>query len=196
MSAPIQNTRRTESEVDSIFPDRWSPRALSPAPIPEEQLRMLFEAARWAPSCYNEQPWHFVYATSAEGRAHLGEALVEKNRQWALQAPLLMFILARRTFARGGKPNRHAPFDAGAAWMSLAIQARRLGLYAHAMAGFSVPKAFQVLGVAEQDYEIMAAVAVGRRADPTTLPEDLREMESPNDRKPLSEVAAEFRPGD
>lgn len=100
-----------------------------------------------------------------------------------------MFILARRNFQQSGKENRHAQYDAGAAWMSLALQARRLGLYAHAMAGFNQKKAYEVLGAAEEDYHIMAAVAVGRMGEASELPEDLLTMESPNTRKSHAEVA-------
>ncbi|MDD5708685.1 MAG: nitroreductase family protein, partial [Kiritimatiellae bacterium] len=124
-----------------MFVDRWSPRAYLPEPIPEHQIRMLFEAARWAPSCFNEQPWLFVYATSEADRSRFAAALVEKNRAWAGIAPLLIFVLARRNFRQSGKQNRHAAFDSGAAWMSLALQARKLGLYAHGMAGFDINKA-------------------------------------------------------
>jgi nitroreductase len=120
--------------------------------------------------------------------------LVEKNQRWAARCPLLMFVLARRQFKEGGRENRHAPFDAGSAWMSVALQARRLGLYAHAMAGFSLKKAYEVLGVSEEDYLIMAAIAVGRKGDADQLPEDLRTMESPNARKPQAEVATDKFP--
>ncbi len=193
MPRPIHNGRTPEVEVDSMFLDRWSPRAFLPDPISDPQLAALFEAARWAPSCYNEQPWLFVYARSPEDRELFASALVEKNRLWAGRAPLLLFVLARKSFARNGKPNRHAVFDAGASWMALALQARRLGLYAHGMAGFSRERAAEVIGADQEVYEIMAAVAVGHRGEPTGLPEDLAAMESPNGRKPPNEVAAEGR---
>jgi nitroreductase len=104
-------------------------------------------------------------------------------------APLLIFVTARKTFSKNAKPNRHAPFDAGAAWMSLALQARKLGLHAHAMAGFDRENAHDILGLPEEEFDIIAAVAVGRRVEPDKLPEDLAAGEAPNDRKPLSEVA-------
>ena len=188
------NDRMAEVEVDSMFTDRWSPRAFLSDTLPEHQIKALFEAARWAPSCFNEQPWLFVYATEPEQRRELASVLVAKNQRWAAKCPLLMFVLARRQFKEGGRENRHAPFDAGSAWMSLALQARRLGLYAHAMAGFSIKKAYEVLGVPEEDYHIMAAIAVGRKGDADQLPEDLRTMESPNDRKPLDAVATDKFP--
>jgi nitroreductase len=184
------NQRVPEAEVDSMFVDRWSPRAFLPDPIPEHQVKSLFEAARWAPSCFNEQPWLFMYATTAEDRNRFASALVEKNRVWASKAPMLLFVLAKRNFAQSGKPNRYAPFDAGAAWMSFALQARKLGLYAHGMAGFDINKAYEVLGVSKEEYDVMAAVAVGKKGDPQQLPLQAREMEAPNGRKPLSEVFA------
>lgn len=189
MILPLPNPRVPETDVDSQFTDRWSPRAFRSDPLSEEQLASLFEAARWAPSCFNEQPWLFLYATGPSDRERFLTALVEKNRLWACRAPLLMFVLARRNFAYNGQPNRHAPFDAGAAWVSLALQARKLGLYAHAMAGFSRGKAYQILNIDENEFDIMAAVAVGYRSEPDGLPEEMREGESPNARKPSAEVA-------
>jgi nitroreductase len=189
MDGKPENHRMPEWDIDSMFVDRWSPRGFLSDPLTERELHTLFEAARWAPSCYNEQPWLFVYATEPEARGKLLSCLVAKNQAWARQAPVLMFVLARRNFAKGGKENRHAPFDAGAAWMAMALQARKLGLYAHAMAGFSLEKAHETLGVSSEEYLIMAAVAAGRRGDATGLPDDLRAMESPNSRKPHAEVA-------
>jgi nitroreductase len=184
-----RNPRIPTVDIDSQFLDRWSPRAFDPSPLTDDQLAALFEAARWAPSCYNEQPWLFLYAVTPEDRTRFGTALVPANQVWALRAPLLLFVLCRRRFRHNHQENRHAPFDAGAAWMALALQARKLGLHAHAMAGFSRQKAYEVLGVPAEDYDIMAAVAVGRRGDAQLLPEDLAAREQPSDRKPLAEVA-------
>ena len=189
MSKPDANPRAPETEVDSMFIDRWSPRAFLPDPIPEYQIKTLFEAARWAPSSFNEQPWLFLYATEPEKRKVLVSLLLEKNQRWAESVPLLMFVIARRKFAKGGTENRHAKFDAGAAWMSLALQARKLGLYAHAMAGFHLEKSYEVLGVPKDSYEVIAAIAVGRLGDSSGLPDDLLQMEMPKGRKPLAEVA-------
>lgn len=189
MTAKAPNTRVAAAEIDSMFTDRWSPRSFLEESLPEHQIQALFEAARWAPSCFNEQPWLFAYATEPDVRRKLGSALVAKNQRWALRAPLLMFVLARRNFKEGGRENRHAPFDAGAAWMSLALQARKMGLYAHAMAGFSIDKAYEVLGVSADDYLVMAAIAVGRRDPDAELPEDLAKMESPNARKSMAAIA-------
>ncbi len=189
----VPNNRVTEAEVDPMFPGRWSPRAFDPTPLPEETVASLFEAARWAPSCNNEQPWLFVYG--AKGGAAPDEwetflqILNERNGSWAKNAPVLAILFARRTFARNDKPNRWAGFDCGAAWVSLALQARSMGLYAHGMAGFHPDKAYELLNVPEDEYEAMAAIAVGAYGDREALPEPIREMDEPNDRKPLGEVA-------
>jgi nitroreductase len=188
MSRSWNNRRNPDVEVDSIFLDRWSPRALATTPLTELQISSLFEAARWAPSCFNEQPWLFRYAVTVEDRQRFAMALSEKNRSWAPRAPLLIYLLVRRVFAKTGRDNRHAIFDAGAAWMALALQARRLGLFAHAMAGFDQATAARVLEIDLSQFEIITAIAVGHYGDPALLPEDLRALERPNERKPTEAV--------
>jgi nitroreductase len=185
----VPNHRIPDAAVNPMFLERWSPRAFDPAPLPEEDIATLFEAARWAPSCFNEQPWLFVYGTLEEERSVFLEILSEKNGVWAHNAPILAILFARRTFASSDKPNRWAPFDCGAAWVSLALQARSMGLYAHGMAGFSREKAYQLLNVPEEEYDAMAAIAVGMYGDRDNLDERFKETEQPNTRKPLSEVA-------
>lgn len=194
MNAKPPNARVPDWDIDSMFVDRWSPRAFLDEPLTEREIQTLFEAARWAPSCFNEQPWFFVYATEAEQRRRLVACLAAKNQLWAARAPLVMFVLSRRNFEKTGKENRHAPFDAGAAWMALALQARKLGLYAHAMAGFNLDKAYDTLGVSREEFHVMAAMAVGRLGDASGLPDDLRAMESPNRRKPHAAVTTDVFP--
>jgi nitroreductase len=184
-----ENPRIPANEVDSMFVDRWSPRAFLPEPIPACHLDSLFEAVRWAPSCFNEQPWTFHYASSPASKSRFLSALFEKNRLWAAKAPLIMFLVASKQFSSTDKPNRHAPFDCGTAWLSLALQARKLGYYAHAMAGFSQKKVFEILSLDAEKNEVMAAIVVGRLGDPNTLPSDLKQMEVPNQRKTSSEIA-------
>jgi len=185
----IPNNRIPDAPVNPIFLDRWSPRAFDPTPLPEEDIATLFEAARWAPSCFNEQPWLFVYGTSEEEKETFLEILMEKNRLWAHNAPVLAILFARRTFAHGGRPNRWAGLDCGAAWASLAFQARLMGLYAHGMAGFNQKRAYELLSVPEDKYEAMCAIALGAYGDRDALLPEVLEMEQPNDRKPLTEVA-------
>ena len=185
----VPNNRVPDAAVNPMFLDRWSPRAFDPTPLPEEDIASLFEAARWAPSCFNEQPWMFLYGTSEEEKDTFLEILVEKNRIWAHSAPVLAVLFAKRTFAHGDRPNRWAELDCGAAWVSLALQARMMGLYAHGMAGFSQKKAYELLNVPEEEYEAMCAIAIGAYGDRDSLPAEMLEMEQPNGRKALSEVA-------
>lgn len=189
MLPKIENARVPEHEVDAIFTDRWSPRSFLPEPLALWQIESLIEAARWSPSCFNEQPWEFVYAVSENDRQRIVETLVEKNQRWAGSAPLLMYLLTKRFFGEGTRPNRHAPFDAGSAWMALALQARRLGLYAHAMAGFSMDKAYQLLKIDREKYEIMCAIAVGRHGRVENLADEFKSKEAPNSRKSFTNMA-------
>jgi len=185
------NPRVPSVDLDSMFTDRWSPRAFDTQPLTQRQIDSLFEAARWAPSCLNQQPWLFVYATTEADRERFLSALVEGNRIWVRNAPLILYLLCRKAFGHNGQENRHAPFDAGAAWLALALQARKLGLYAHAMAGFSRDKAYDLLNAPAEDYDIMAAIAVGYRAEPDILPEDVAARETPSERQPLERMVRE-----
>ena len=179
--------------LDSMFLERWSPRAFSTEPLDDETVATLFEAARWSPSCFNEQPWRFVYAVTEAARAAFTEALTPGNQRWAGRAPLLAFLFARQRFRHNDNPNRLGQFDAGAAWLSLALQAEKLGLRAHGMAGFDVERAHALTGVDPSHYTAMCAIAIGYQGDPADLPEDLREREQPSDRLALEEVVFEER---
>lgn len=184
-------SRSPQAPVNDQFLCRWSPRAFTEDPVTDPQLASLFEAARWAPSCYNEQPWMYVYATAAdvEDFERMASLLVDGNRVWAEKAPVLGIVFARRRFARNDKPNRWAAFDAGAASMSLALQALEMGLATHFMGGIHEDRCYEKLGVPKDDFEAMAGFAIGTKGDPDSLPQDLREREAPSDRKPLAEVA-------
>ncbi|NNL56862.1 MAG: nitroreductase, partial [Pseudomonadales bacterium] len=120
------SVRDAAAGVNNLFVQRWSPRAYLPTLIPEHDLHTIFDAARWSPSCYNEQPWQFISSTPAT-HAQFLRLLVEANQQWAKHAPVLGFVIANKYFARNGKPNVHALFDAGAAWMAVNLQASLLG---------------------------------------------------------------------
>lgn len=187
ISPPTVNNRLADAPVDSQFLDRWSPRAFSLEPPDPEAIQSLFEAARWAPSAGNEQPWIYVYATEPEERARFLEVLDESNQQWAKNAPMIAFVIARLTLSKNGRPNRTARFDTGSSWISLALEARKLGLYAHAMAGFNADKAHETLNVPRIGYEVMAAIAIGQYGDPSELSEYNQGREKPSQRKHIDE---------
>lgn len=157
----------------------------------EAQVLRLLEAARWAPSAANHQPWRFVWALrqDAEFAAILG-ALTAGNRTWAAHAAALIVVASRDGVLRDGAevPNRWAAFDSGAAWMSLALQAQDMGLAAHGMGGFDAADLARVVGL-PAGHSLQAVVAVGERGPVEALPEDLRAREEPNGRRPLPESA-------
>ncbi|MEI7473621.1 MAG: nitroreductase family protein [bacterium] len=187
----ILNNRHPEHEIDAMFLDRWSPRAISSQKLDDETILRLFESSRWSPSCFNEQPWLFLYAKEDKDLEIFNSILVEKNQLWANKAPLLIYVFARNSFNYNGEPNSSAQFDCGSAWMSLALQARKMGLYAHAMAGFNSEKAYELLNVPKDKYTVMVAIAVGYLGDKEVLPHDMKEKDFPNDRKPLEEILKE-----
>jgi nitroreductase len=166
--------------IDELLAKRFSPYTFSSRAVKPEELRQLFEPARSAPSSYNEQPWRFVVATrqDSEAFARLLETLVERNREWAQHAPVLVLSVAKLDFAHNGKPNRHAWYDVGQAVAYLTLQAAALGLYVHQMAGFEAGKARQLLGI-PQGYEPVAMMAVGYLGDPEPLAEPLRQRDRP-----------------
>ncbi len=163
------------AELHELLQKRWSPVAFSPRPVEPEKLHSLLEAARWAPSSFNEQPWVFLVATKddAENFQRLLGCLVEGNRAWAQYAPVLMLSVAKLNFALNGKPNRHALHDVGAAAAYLTVQATALGLYVHQMAGFDADNARREYSIPE-GYEPGAAIALGYLGDDAGLPEKLR----------------------
>jgi len=192
MEAPtvdVDRFRRLDHPVETLIYHRWSARAMSAQPLSSTELMRLFEAARWAPSSFNEQPWRFVYAErDSEHWARFVELLSEGNRRWAPQAAVLIVVLSRSTFERNGRPSRTHSYDTGAAWQNLALQGCRMGLVVHGMAGFDYDAARVVLQVPEE-FAVEAMIAVGRPAPTETLPEPLREREVPSGRKPLAELA-------
>ena len=181
--------RHPDHAVEPLIVRRWSPRAMSGEPLAERELLTLFEAARWAPSAYNEQEWRFLYARrdSQHWPTFFG-LLVEANQAWCHRAAALIVVLSHKVFTRNGKPNPVHTFDAGAAFENLALQGTALGLVVHGMAGFERDKARTALSV-PGDYDIEAMIAVGHPGDPAELPPELREREIPSDRKPVSEIA-------
>jgi nitroreductase len=186
----MKKTAETAFPVHELIAERWSPRAFADRPVDPALLGSLLEAARWAPSCFNAQPWRLLVARreDAEGFERLAACLVEGNA-WAKRAPVLMLTVARTTFEHNGKPNRHAWHDVGLASAALALQAQALGLATHMMAGFDAAKAREQLGIPE-GYEPVAMIAVGHPGDAGALPEPLAERErSPRTRHALEAIA-------
>jgi nitroreductase len=164
--------------VHDLIKTRHSPLAYSDQTVEPEKLRSLFEAARWAASSYNQQPWHFLVATKADSVEYerLLGCIVPGNAQWAAKAPVLMLSIAKLTFDANGAPNRHALHDVGQAVANLAIQATAVGLEIHQMGGFDAARARMEFSIPE-GYEPVAAIAVGYPGDPESLPESLRARE-------------------
>ncbi|MGL5870815.1 MAG: nitroreductase family protein [Xenococcaceae cyanobacterium] len=179
----------TQYPVDELLKKRWSPIAFSNQPIEPEKLNSLLEAASWAASSYNEQPWIYIVASgdNKEEFDRLLSCLAESNQVWAKTAPVLMLSVASLNFKKNGKENRHAFHDVGAASTSMAIQAAAMDLYLHQMAGFDVAKARELYSI-PSDYEPVAAIALGYRGDTQMLPENLQQRElAPRSRKPLND---------
>lgn len=183
--------RKADHPIHKIFLDRWSPRAMSGEAIPEEDLMVLFEAARWAPSAYNNQPWRALYARrDGEHWPLFLDLLAESNRIWAHRAAALLVFISKTTFDRNGKPARTHSFDTGAAWENLALQAMLSGYVAHGMQGFDYERAKTALKVPD-DYQVEAMVAVGSPGLKESLPEQLQAKETPNNRRPLAQSICE-----
>lgn len=187
-------TRQFNCNIMQPIQQRWSPRALSRKPVPREDVIALLEAARYAPSCFNEQPWRFIVADQPDTLEKARSTLTEKNRRWADNAPVLIVILARKYFEKNSDSNRWHTFDAGAAWGFLALEAHQRGLVAHAMGGFSPETAHAVFDISDE-YTVITVVAVGYMGDPAQLPADLLEKEHPAARKPLSELILQLPEG-
>lgn len=184
-----------EKPADARYPlhelmrRRWSPRAFSSRPVEPEKLALLFEAARWAPSCFNEQPWAFVFAAKDQPAEfdRLAQCLVEGNRAWAQHAAILMLSVAKLNFDYDGHPNRHAYHDVGLAVENMILQAVTLGILAHQMAGFDVEKARRDLAI-PAGHDPVAMIALGYPGELDLLPEKLRQREAaPRTRRPLAQ---------
>ncbi|HWN67937.1 MAG TPA: nitroreductase family protein [Haliangium sp.] len=179
----------TDHPVHELTARRYSPRAFTDEDVTPAQVLSLLEAARWAASCFNEQPWRYIVAMRSQPEVYekLLGCLVEANRVWASKAPALMLSVASTHFAHNGKPNPHAWHDLGQASASMAIQAAALGLQIHQMAGFDRERARAEFAIPE-GFEPVAAIAVGHPGDASLLPEPLRERESaPRQRRPVAD---------
>jgi nitroreductase len=183
--------RSADHPIDALFLDRWSPRAMTGQTIPAADLMSLFEAARWAPSSYNNQPWRILYATrdSLYWQVFF-DLLVEGNQVWAKDAGALLLFLSKKTFTHNGKPAITHSFDTGAAWENLALQGSLKGYVVHGMQGFDYERARTALGV-PADFQIEAMAAIGFPGSTEVLPEKLQAKEAPSDRRKLAETICE-----
>ncbi len=189
LDTDVYATRQPGADADPQFIRRWSPRAMSGVALGEAEMLQLVEAARWSPSCFNSQPWRLVYALrgSEHWQGHL-DLLMDMNQAWAHNAGALIAFVSKQSFEHNGQPAPTASFDTGSAWMALALQARHMGLVAHAMWGFHHDAAPAALGLTD-DYRVEAMVAVGHPGEVDDLPEKYRERELPSPRKRLDEIA-------
>jgi nitroreductase len=182
--------RHPDHPVDHIFVDRWSPRAMSGEEIPDGELLTLFEAARWAPSSMNNQPWRMLYAPRSSRHWSLFfDLLVDSNKSWCANAAALVVVISKTTF-ESGKPCRTHSYDSGAAWMSLALQGSMMGLVVHGMQGFDYERARSALNIPE-GYQVEAMAAIGRPGRIEDLPEQLLARETPSERRPLEQSICE-----
>ena len=183
--------RKADHPIEPVLLDRWSPRAMSGESIAPDELMRLFEAARWAPSSFNAQQWHALYARrdTEHWPTFLG-LLGEGNRSWASNAAVLVVFISRRNFDYNDEPSITHSYDCGAAWENFALEGFSQGLVVHGMQGFDYERARAELKIPDE-FRVEAMAAVGKPGDPSTLPEKLRAKESPNDRRKITDSVRE-----
>lgn len=187
----IENPRKAGYKINSLFINRWSPRSMNGEDLDEETLMSLFEAARWAPSSYNNQPWRFIYAKRNTSNWNVFfNLLVEGNKIWAKDAAVLVVVISRKNFEYNEKPSITHQLDTGAAWENLALEASDKGLVSHGMQGFDYKKARDDLKI-PSNFDVLAMIAIGKKGLPQKLPPQLQEKEFPNDRKKLNQIIME-----
>ncbi|RMF85093.1 MAG: nitroreductase [Planctomycetota bacterium] len=184
-------SRRAAAEhpIHDLIAERWSPCGFRDEPVSAEHLRSLFEAARWAASSYNEQPWRFIVATRDQPEQHerVLSCLVEANQAWARRAPVLALAVASRNFTRNGKPNAAAWYDLGQSVATLSLEATARGISVHQMIGILPDRARELFGVPD-DHDVATALAIGYAAPPDSLPDEIRARDTaPRTRRPLGE---------
>jgi nitroreductase len=185
------NERKPTFKINSLILNRWSPRSMSGEELDEDTIMSLFEAARWAPSSYNNQPWRFIYAKrNTKYWNKLFDLLAEPNKIWAKNAALLVVVASNKIFEINGKFSMTHKYDTGAAWENLALEATSRGLVAHGMQGFDYKRSRIDLEIPD-DFDVMAMIAIGKKGPKENLPSNLAEKEFPNKRKPLNEIIME-----
>lgn len=189
----VQKVRKNDHSIQPLIINRWSPRSMTGEEVSEKDLMALFEAARWAPSSYNNQPWRFLFARRSSSSWPLFyDLMIDFNKGWVKNAGAIVLAISGKNFEHNNKPSRTHSFDTGAAWMAMALEGAARGLVVHGMEGFDYDKAKRDLNVPD-DYQIEALIAIGKRAPVSDLPEELQKREVPSDRKQVDEIAIEGR---
>jgi nitroreductase len=192
LSMPMHAERVADAAIESLILQRWSPRAMSGEMVAVDELMRLFEAARWAPSSFNEQPWRFVVGMKdSETWNVLFDTLVPFNQTWAANASALILIISKRRFSHNKQLNGTHSFDTGAAWQNMALQGSAMGLVIHGMAGFDAEAVRSKCGISDE-YSIEAMVAVGKIGHKSVLPEYMQEGETPSSRKSVTEFVSDI----
>ncbi|MDO8563835.1 MAG: nitroreductase family protein [Nanoarchaeota archaeon] len=187
----VKEHRKIENNVDEIFVNRWSARAMSGEKVSKKELMSLFEAARWAPSSSNEQPWRFVYVLKeSKNWKKFFDFVVPGNQAWIEKAGALIVVISRKNWKEDGSFNPTHSFDTGAAWENFALEGSLKELVVHGMAGFDYDKAKEMLKVSDE-YKVEMMIGVGKPGKLADLPEKYRAREKPNGRNPLSEMVFE-----
>jgi nitroreductase len=188
IKSTISQFRKADHPVDPLFVNRWSPRAMSGEAVTQDELNSLFEAMRWAPSSYNEQPWRILYAVNGSPEWNLFfDLLVPFNQEWAKNAGALLLVISKDNFTHNNTYSVSHSFDTGAALQNLALQGELMDLVVHGMAGFDYQKAKEVLAIPD-GYTIEAMFAVGKPGEITRLPEAMQANEKPSDRKKIEQL--------
>ena len=188
LSPEILEHRKPGNPINPLIQNRWSPRSMTGEEITDQELMSLFEAARWAPSSYNGQPWRFLYAKRNTPEWQLFHNLmIDFNKEWTKNAAVLLVVISRTTFEHNNKPSRTHSYDTGSAWMSLALEGSSRGLVVHGMEGFDYDKARKELEIPE-GYQVEAMAAIGKRAPKEKLPPEMQKREFPSARKELNTI--------
>jgi len=184
----VSQSRHSSYPPHSLIYHRWSPRSMSGEKITQEELLHLIEAARWAPSASNNQPWIFIYAHRETPEWDtLFELLLPSNQIWVKNGAVLLLLISKNHFYHNGKSSRTHSFDTGAAWMALALQGSFLGYVVHGMEGFNYEKATKNLQIPE-GYTVEAMIVVGKKAPKEKLPPDFQSKEFPSSRKAIETI--------
>jgi nitroreductase len=187
----VERIRKSDYSIHPLILNRWSPRSMTGEEMSDQELMAIFDAARWAPSSYNNQPWHFLYAKrNTPSWPLFFNLMVEFNQSWTKDAAALVLAISGKLFEHNHKPSRTHSFDAGAAWMAMALEASWRGYVIHGMEGFDYDKARQDLNIPD-DYQVEALIAIGKRAPTTHLSPELQKREMPSTRKKVEEIITE-----